>query len=114
MQCRAHICTYVYYFILLGIHTCISLYKRTAVQGLYQCVFRSTYKSTMSCWVQNEVDEVVWCFGSSKIHFLPQSYRSLVLLLPLYNQLTLWYPLTFFKLIDILLGDLKCVSVDEY
>ena len=41
---------------------------------------------------------------------MPQSYRFLILPLPLYNQLALWYPLTYFKLINILLGDLKYVG----
>ena len=68
------------------------------------------YYITFSCWIQNEVDKVVWCFGSSKVHLMHQSHRSLVLLLPLYNQLTLWYPLAFLKLINILPGDLKCVG----
>ena len=57
-------------------------------------------------WVQNEMDKVEWCFGSSKIHFMSQSYRFLVLPLPLHNQLTFGNPPTWFKLICILPGDL--------
>ena len=94
---------------------CISLYHIIiAGQDTYQWNCRSTHKSTLSCWVQNEVDKVVWCFGSSEVHFLPQSYRFLIFSLPLHSQLTLWYPPTFFKLVYILLGDLVRGSITTY
>ena len=59
-----------------------------------------------TCWVQSEVDKVVRCFGSNKIDFVSQLHRSLVLPLPLHNQLTLRDPLTLFKPICIFPGDL--------
>ena len=62
---------------------------------------------TFHCWVQGEMDEVVWCFGSGEVHFVPEWHRSLVLPHPLHNQLTLRDPLTFFRLIYVLLGDLR-------
>ena len=57
-------------------------------------------------WVQGKVEKIAGCFGSNKIHFVPQSHRPLVLPLPLHNQLTLRDPLTRFKLICILPSDL--------
>jgi len=50
--------------------------------------------------------KIAGCFGSNKVHSVPQSHRFLVLLLPLHNQLTLRDPLTWFKLICILPRDL--------
>ena len=62
--------------------------------------------------------EIAWWFGSNEIHFVHQLFRSLILLLPLHNQLTLWDPLTWFKLICILLGDLGsgciCTGISMY
>ena len=59
-----------------------------------------------TCWIQSEVDKVVGWSGSNKIHFVSEWYWSLVLLLPLHNQLTLRDPPTLFKVISILPGDL--------
>ena len=50
--------------------------------------------------------KIAGCFGSNKVYSVPQPHRFLVLLLPLYNQLTLRDPLTWFKLICILPRDL--------
>ena len=59
-----------------------------------------------TCWIQSEVDKVVGWFGSNEIHSVSQSHWSLVLLLPLHNQLTLRDPPTLSKVISILPGDL--------
>ena len=56
--------------------------------------------------VQDEVKKIIWCFRSNKVYFVSQPHRSLVLPLPLHNQLTLRDPLTWLKLICILSGDL--------
>ena len=62
--------------------------------------------TTFPLWVKGKVDEIIWCFSSNEIHFVHQLHWSLVLL-PLHNQLTLRNPLTWFKLIYVLPGDLK-------
>ena len=61
---------------------------------------------TFHCWDQVKMDVVEWWFGSDEVHYVPQLHRSLVLLCPLHNQLTLRDPLTWFVLIHFLPGDL--------
>ena len=62
--------------------------------------------TTFPLWVKDKVNEIVWCFSSNEIHSVHQLHWFLVLL-PLHNQLTLRNPLTRFKLIYILPGDLQ-------
>ena len=64
------------------------------------------YSTFFYGWVQDKVEKIAGFFGSNKVHFVPQSHRFLVFLLPLHNQLTLGDPLTWFKLICILPRDL--------
>ena len=62
--------------------------------------------TTFPCWIQSEMKVVVWCFCSNEVYFVHQLHRSLVLPLPLHDQLTFRDPLTWLKLICILPRDL--------
>ena len=90
----SYVCTYISHttspcWVILHISPYTNIHQVQQYRAYTSVCFQSTCKSILSCWVQNEVDEVVWCFDSSEVHLLPQSCRSLILLLPLYNQLTL-------------------------
>ena len=62
--------------------------------------------TTFPCWIQSKMKVVAWCFCSNEVYFVHQLHRSLVLPLPLHNQLTFRDPLTWLKLICILPRDL--------